>query len=140
VLTGLPVHSEDEAITAAHWLAADAGVRVLAKGGHIAPEATGQVSLGEGARRGDLIADHLLEPDGSDVVWTDPRIETVHTHGTGCTLATAIATGLGQGMTLEASIAVARAFVRASLAAAPGLGSGHGPMGQQFATGFRCPA
>ena len=63
--------------------------------------------------------------------WEDTRIETAHTHGTGCTLASAIATGLGQGLTLEEAIARARQFVRAALLAAPGLGAGHGPMGHQ---------
>jgi hydroxymethylpyrimidine/phosphomethylpyrimidine kinase len=63
--------------------------------------------------------------------WQDPRIETPHTHGTGCTLASAIATGLGQGMDLESAVDRARRFVRAALEAAPGLGAGHGPMGHQ---------
>ncbi|WP_031440340.1 bifunctional hydroxymethylpyrimidine kinase/phosphomethylpyrimidine kinase, partial [Sphingomonas sp. FUKUSWIS1] len=60
---------------------------------------------------------------------TNPRIETRHAHGTGCTLASGIATGLGQGMPLDAAIARAIAFVRAALAQPPGLGAGHGPMG-----------
>jgi hydroxymethylpyrimidine/phosphomethylpyrimidine kinase len=85
------------------------------------------VKGGHGA--GGTITDHLLLADGEETRWSDPRIDTRHTHGTGCTLASAIATGLGQGMRLPESIARARAYVRAALAAAPGLGAGHGPMG-----------
>lgn len=89
---------------------------VLVKGGH------GQ---------GEQLTDRLITPVGQQASWTDSRIDTTSTHGTGCTLASAIATGLGQGMTLEAAIIRARAFVRAALLAAPGLGAGHGPMGHQ---------
>ena len=93
------------------------GCALLVKGGH-----------GEG----DTVTDRLLEPDAGEVArWEAPRIDTPHTHGTGCTLASAIATGLAQGMPLEPAIARARDFVRLSLLDAPGLGSGHGPMGQQ---------
>ena len=93
------------------------GCALLAKGGH-----------GDG----DTVTDRLIEPDVGEVArWEAPRIDTPHTHGTGCTLASAIATGLAQGMPLEPAIARARDFVRLSLLAAPGLGEGHGPMGQQ---------
>lgn len=101
------------------------GETVLVKGGH-----------GEG----DVVVDRLVGPQGEVARWSNPRIDTPHTHGTGCTLASAIATGLGQGFDLPAATERAIAFVRASLAAAPGLGGGHGPMGQQYATGFACPA
>jgi hydroxymethylpyrimidine/phosphomethylpyrimidine kinase len=60
-----------------------------------------------------------------------PRIDTRHTHGTGCTLASAIATGLGQGMSLPDAVKHAGEFVHAALVAAPGLGAGHGPLGHQ---------
>ncbi|CCW17927.1 Hydroxymethylpyrimidine phosphate kinase ThiD [Sphingobium indicum BiD32] len=95
-------------------IAARFGTHVLAKGGH-----------GVGA----LLVDRLVGPQGLVTDWTDPRIDTPHTHGTGCTLASGIATGLGQGMMLTAAIARARAYVRAALTIAPGLGGGHGPMG-----------
>lgn len=98
---------------AARILVARHGGAVLAKGGH-----------GEGA----VLTDRLFTAD--DVTeWRAPRIETRHTHGTGCTLASAIATGLGRGLTLVEAVTEARAFVRAVLLAAPGLGGGHGPMG-----------
>ena len=61
--------------------------------------------------------------------WESLRLDTRHTHGTGCTLASAIATGLAQGMILPDATGRAIAFVQAALAAAPGLGGGHGPMG-----------
>lgn len=98
----------------AKMLAKSTGAAVLVKGGH-----------GEGA----LIIDRLIKPDGAEIVWEDQRIATRHNHGTGCTLASAIATGLGAGMTLPEAITRARAYVRQALLAAPGLGAGHGPMG-----------
>ena len=70
--------------------------------------------------------------EGEVARWEAPRIDTPHSHGTGCTLASAIATGLAQGMPLEPAIARARDFVRLALMGAPGLGAGHGPMRQQF--------
>src|SRR3546814_13106553 len=76
----------------------------------------------------DLVIDQLVTREGVHS-WTDRRIETRHTHGTGCTLASAIAAGLGQGMTLPDAVARARAYVRAAMLAAPGLGQGHGPLG-----------
>ncbi|MFO1259927.1 MAG: bifunctional hydroxymethylpyrimidine kinase/phosphomethylpyrimidine kinase [Sphingomonadaceae bacterium] len=82
-----------------------------------------------GHAEGSSVTDRLMIRDGDCFEWQDTRIDTPHTHGTGCTLASAIATGLAQGMTLPDSIARARAYVRAALIAAPGLGQGHGPMG-----------
>ncbi len=85
-----------------------------------------------GHAEGDHIIDQLDVAVSHSVLWTDERIETRNTHGTGCTLASAIATGLGQGFTLEQSIERARLFVRLALHDAPGLGQGHGPMGHQY--------
>ena len=87
---------------------------MLAKGGHA---------------EGDLLVDRLFDAGGEIARWEDKRIGTPHTHGTGCTLASGIAAGLGQGMALTDAIARARRYVRAALMAAPGLGGGHGPMG-----------
>ena len=75
------------------------------------------------------IVDRLIGLDGEINRWVGPRIDTTSTHGTGCTLASAIATGLGQGNALEVAITRARLFVRSAILAAPGLGAGHGPMG-----------
>jgi hydroxymethylpyrimidine/phosphomethylpyrimidine kinase len=63
--------------------------------------------------------------------WSAGWIDTIHDHGTGCTLASGIATGLGQGLPLGDAIDRARDFVRVALLAAPGLGRGHGPMGHR---------
>lgn len=90
------------------------GETLLIKGGHA---------------EGEILTDRLVNHHGEIARWSDRRINTVHTHGTGCTLASAIATGLGQGMILSDAIARARKYVRAALELAPGLGSGHGPMG-----------
>ena len=95
-------------------LLAQSAQAVLVKGGH------GQ---------GDVLIDRLVTSAGEQARWEGARIDTRHTHGTGCTLATAIATGLGQGLSLEEAIAQARQFVRAALSATPGLGGGHGPLG-----------
>ncbi len=57
-----------------------------------------------------------------------PRQSTRHTHGTGCTLATAIACGLAQGQTLHEAVARAHAYVQGAIRTAPGLGSGAGPL------------
>ncbi|KMS52697.1 phosphomethylpyrimidine kinase [Novosphingobium barchaimii LL02] len=78
---------------------------------------------------GETVIDRLVLPGQEPQIWTAPRIETRHTHGTGCTLSSAIATFLGQGAPLAEAIEDARDFVRAALLAAPGFGEGHGPMG-----------
>ena len=80
---------------------------------------------------GDEIIDTLHLTPGQSESWSDARIPTRNTHGTGCTLASAIATGLGQGMELVPAIKRARLFVRLALREAPGFGQGHGPMGHQ---------
>ena len=92
------------------------GVPLLVKGGH-----------GES----DEIVDRLVYPDGEVRRWTAPRIDTTSTHGTGCTLASAIATYLARGTALVPAVARARQFVRLAIRDAPGLGQGHGPMAQQ---------
>ena len=56
------------------------------------------------------------------------RIESNHTHGTGCTLASAIATGIAQGMELRDAVRRGREYVRRAIIAAPGFGHGHGPL------------
>jgi hydroxymethylpyrimidine/phosphomethylpyrimidine kinase len=89
------------------------GCALLEKGGHA---------------EGDIVVDRLHE-SGEVTEWASGRIATTSTHGTGCTLASAIATGLAQGMPLSPAVQRARDFVRLALLSAPGLGSGHGPMG-----------
>lgn len=105
----------------AEALARRTGAAVLAKGGH---------------DEGDLLLDALIWPDGAREEWTDPRIDTRHTHGTGCTLASAIATGLARDDDLSSAVAAARRYVRAAIEAAPGLGRGCGPLGHAAAAGI----
>ena len=93
---------------------AERGVTYLAKGGDA---------------EGPEVEDRLVQPGAEDRDWRSPRIVTRHTHGTGCTLSSAIATLLGKGLPLEEAIDGARRFVRAAIEAAPGFGAGHGPMG-----------
>jgi hydroxymethylpyrimidine/phosphomethylpyrimidine kinase len=103
---------------------------LAALGGHAGMAQRGIAYLAKGGdAEGEELSDVLVRPGKPDVVWTDPRIDTRHTHGTGCTLSSAIATGLARGLPLENVIAGARDFVRQALLAAPGFGSGHGPMG-----------
>jgi hydroxymethylpyrimidine/phosphomethylpyrimidine kinase len=78
---------------------------------------------------GDDVIDCLQRPGEDPIAWRAPRIRTRHSHGTGCTLSSAIATELGRGQNLVAAIVKSRDFVRAALEAAPGFGAGHGPMG-----------
>lgn len=86
---------------------------------------------------GDVLTDVLVTAEGVEM-FAAPRIATRHTHGTGCTLASAAATGLALGMPLRAAVVRARAYVRAAIAAAPGFGGGHGPLGHavKLAEGF----
>jgi hydroxymethylpyrimidine/phosphomethylpyrimidine kinase len=72
--------------------------------------------------------DDLLVWEHGEDIYAFPRIRTRHTHGTGCTLATAIACGLAQGMPLPVAVAKAREYVQAAIADAPGFGKGHGPL------------
>ena len=85
---------------------------VLLKGGHL---------------DGDTVHDVLATDTGLSE-WTSPRIDSRHTHGTGCTLASAIAAGLAQGMAITAAVERARDYVQRAIASAPGFGRGHGPL------------
>lgn len=76
---------------------------------------------------GDSVTDVLVTNDGAER-FESPRIDTPHTHGTGCTLASAAATGLAQGMGLRDSIVRARDYVIEAIRSAPGYGAGHGPL------------
>ena len=106
--------SEEDPVAAALHLVGQHGCAVLIKGGH---------------EEGDALADALIEEDNM-TSWQGQRIDTTSTHGTGCTLASAIAFFLAEGSTLADAVARAREFVRVALHAAPGLGQGAGPIGQ----------
>ena len=113
MLLGRPIAGADAMIEAAEALRALGAGAVMLKGGHLP---------------GDLLRDVVVEA-GARYVLESRRIPTRHTHGTGCTLASAIATGLAQGMALRAAIERAHGFVQRAIAAAPGYGKGRGPLG-----------
>ncbi len=99
---------------------------------------TGATLIKGGHGEGDTIIDRLVGPEGEIARWSGKRIDTTSTHGTGCTLASAVACGFANGYELFEAIEQARYFVRMSLLSAPNLGHGHGPMGQQ-AVRLDCP-
>jgi hydroxymethylpyrimidine/phosphomethylpyrimidine kinase len=111
-LTGLEVASTDDLRRAGEALLEQGAHAVLMKGGHV-----------PGAR----VVDVLMTPRG-ETVFEGERVESRHTHGTGCTLASAVAAGLAQDLTLEAACARAWTYVHRALVGAPGLGQGHGPL------------
>lgn len=88
----------------------------------------GAVLLKGGHREGAMVTDLLAERGGTITLFRSRRIMTRHTHGTGCTLASAIAVGLAQGLDLAAAVGRARDYVIKALKTAPGLGAGHGPL------------
>ena len=111
-LTGQEVESVRDMEAAAEALLRRGAGAVLMKGGHLP---------------GPVCTDLLVTPDGV-LALREPRLHTRHTHGTGCTLASAVAAGLAQGMHLHDAARRARQFVQAAIAAAPGYGGGHGPL------------
>ena len=111
-LAGMRIGSPDEMRHAAEALLTLGVPAVLLKGGHLP---------------GDMVVDLLVTEDGCER-FSSPRLDTRHTHGTGCTLASAVATGLAQGMDLRESVVRARDYVRRAIASAPGLGAGAGPL------------
>jgi len=117
-LTGMTIASVADMRVAAAALLVLGVPAVLLKGGHLP---------------GDEVVDLLATPDGVEA-FSAPRIQTRHTHGTGCTIASAVAAGLAQGMPLRDAVVRARAYVRAAIASAPGLGEGHGPLNHAVTT------
>ena len=111
-LTGLTIRTVSDMRIAASVLLSLGVPAVLLKGGHL---------------DGDTVVDLLATGDGIEA-FAAPRIVTRHTHGTGCTTASAVAVGLAQKMTLRDAVIRARAYVRAAIAGAPGYGAGHGPL------------
>lgn len=118
-LTGHRISDADTAAQAGLVLAADTNAAVLVKGGHLEMD-------------GDDVVDQLVLPSGKVKRWAASRIMSRHTHGTGCTLASAVATGLGQGRSMAEAVERGRLYVRRAMHAAPGLGQGHGPLGHAF--------
>jgi hydroxymethylpyrimidine/phosphomethylpyrimidine kinase len=97
------------------------GCHVLQKGGHA---------------KGHTVTDQLWSPTGLVRELTAKRFDTDHTHGTGCTLASAVACRLGQGLGIENAFVDGVRFVRIAIMMAPGLGQGHGPLGHSEVRDF----
>ncbi len=120
LLVGRPLNNEHEMEAAALELLAMGATAVLLKGGHLA---------------GDVVSDLLVTKNG-EVHWMRaPRIHSANTHGTGCTLSSAIAAHLALGATLLAAVQAARAYVRAALVSGAKVrtGSGSGPLNHGYA-------
>ena len=113
MLVGYKIQDGEAMVRAAQEIRQKFGPQaVLIKGGHA---------------QADVLTDYLVTQN--DVTsWSNPHIKTVHTHGTGCSLASAIATGLAQKLSLKDSVDRAIAFIHAAIAGAPKLGQGHGPI------------
>jgi hydroxymethylpyrimidine/phosphomethylpyrimidine kinase len=112
LLAGIAIKNLADRRRAADAILARGARAVLMKGGH-----------GDE----DPLVDLLVTRDGA-TEFTSARLRTRHTHGTGCTLASAIATGLAQGLDLTAAIERARRYVHEAMRTAPGFGAGHGPL------------
>jgi hydroxymethylpyrimidine/phosphomethylpyrimidine kinase len=111
-LTGIEVVTTDDLRRAGEALLTAGARAVLMKGGHVP---------------GERVTDVLMTPAG-ETTFEGPRVDTRHTHGTGCTLASACAVGLAEGLPLDRAAARAFAYVAEAIVRAPGLGAGHGPL------------
>jgi hydroxymethylpyrimidine/phosphomethylpyrimidine kinase len=112
ILSGMTIGNEDDMAAAGRALLDLGPKAVLMKGGHMP---------------GDEVCDLLVTAAGVER-FTSERLNSRNTHGTGCTLASAIATGLAQGLELSAAVGRARDYVAQAIRTAPGYGGGHGPL------------
>ena len=112
LLTGSEINNIDTMRRAAHVILEMGSKAVLLKGGHL---------------KGETLTDILVTKD-NEKIYSGPRLLTKHTHGTGCSLASAIATGVAQGNTLEMAVQRARDYVFTAIKTAPQFGEGHGPL------------
>ena len=115
VLSGMTINSKEEMISAAKKIGNDCHCAVLLKGGH---------SIND--------ANDLLYADGTTTWFEGKRIDNPNTHGTGCTLSSAIAANLAKGFTLAESVQRSKAYISGALAAMLDLGKGSGPMNHAF--------
>jgi hydroxymethylpyrimidine/phosphomethylpyrimidine kinase len=115
LLVGYALEDEAAMLRAGQQLLDMGAQAALIKGGHMA---------------GGTVCDVLVRPHVSPTWWRDPRIDTINTHGTGCTLSSAIACNLAQGVDLVSAITSARHMVRAAIATGTHIktGSGSGPL------------
>ena len=120
LLVGRPLASEADMELAAREMLAMGATAVLLKGGHLASA---------------TVSDLLLLRDGAPHWMRAPRIATANTHGTGCTLSSAIAAQLALGAGLQQAVELARAYVRGALQAGAGVrtGAGSGPLNHAYA-------
>ena len=116
VLAGMKITSKEDMVTAAEKISNTYGCSVLLKGGH---------SLND--------ANDLMVEQGKEPVWfMGRRIANTNTHGTGCTLSSAIASNLAKGKSLEEAVKGAKNYISGALAAGLDLGKGSGPMDHGF--------
>ncbi|MDD6503205.1 MAG: bifunctional hydroxymethylpyrimidine kinase/phosphomethylpyrimidine kinase [Oscillospiraceae bacterium] len=116
VLSGMAIHTAEDMVTAARAISETYHCAVLCKGGH---------QLND--------ANDLLYRDGGYRWFNGKRIDNPNTHGTGCTLSSAIASNLAKGLDLDTAVERAKAYISGALAAMLDLGSGSGPMNHAFA-------
>ena len=112
LLTGSEINNIDTMRRAAHVILEMGSKAVLLKGGHL---------------KGETLTDILVTKD-NEKIYSGPRLLTKHTHGTGCSMASAVATGVAQGNTLEMAVQRARDYVFTAIKTAPQFGEGHGPL------------
>lgn len=120
-LSGMDIRTKADMLAAARAIYTAYGCAVLIKGGHCAGE-----------------ADDLLYADGKEAWFCGRRIDTRNTHGTGCTLSSAIASNLARGYTLEEAVRRAKDYLSGALSAMLDLGAGSGPIDHAFLL-HRCP-
>ena len=116
VLSGMAIRTAEDMVTAARAISETYHCAVLCKGGH---------QLND--------ANDLLYRDGGYRWFNGKRIDNPNTHGTGCTLSSAIASNLAKGLDLDTAVERAKAYISGALAAMLDLGSGSGPMNHAFA-------
>ena len=115
VLSGMSIENKEDMIAAAKQIGDSYHCAVLLKGGH---------SIND--------ANDLLYTEGELVWFEGKRINNPNTHGTGCTLSSAIASNLAKGLTLTESVQKAKDYISGALAAMLDLGKGSGPMNHAF--------
>lgn len=121
LLTGLDINDVDDLTKAGDALLSRGVYAALMKGGHL---------------DGKSVVDVLVSEEGANIM-SGPRLRTRHTHGTGCTLASAVAANMALGLDLDEAVMRAREFVFEAIRTAPGFGSekGHGPLNHGLALG-----
>jgi hydroxymethylpyrimidine/phosphomethylpyrimidine kinase len=120
ILSGIKIQSTKDMIEAGQAIRAQGAKAVLVKGGHM---------------DADTLSDFLITADGVHEL-TISKLNTRHTHGTGCTYASAFAALIASGLTIEQAFPKAHAFVQSAIKAAPGFGEGHGPLGHACVKGL----